>query len=385
MSNPLHQNILKYSNLQGLIKDYIQHPPKKGCVGLIGAPGIGKTAGIESMADDLNKKLSYVACPLFTPGDVLGAAWEKNNKTVFLPTEALDEDAVIFFDELANADRSMQNIANRILLDGELNGRRFKQARFFASNPTSCSEMAEPIPNILVNKTNLYTVDYRWDDMISFITGPHRPNIHPIVAAFIAETKDQFLQVKDWTPLKHGGVATPEVGMPFPSPRAYCDLLSDALYRIDRGLTEITVFDAAYASIGAIAGKAFGDYAVTYKYLPRLSRILAGDYQDFPDSALQGGVALLPLQMMAMFGLLGAAENKAQFGHAVSWIFEQTNKGTLTKDLIRSFAAYCRQGVHKEYYRETLQGYAKKHMKDPKELVSFLKDIMETTAETAQF
>ena len=385
MSNALHANVLKFGQLAGLVKDYIQHPPKKGCLGLIGAPGIGKTQNIETTADDLNKKLSYVACPLYTPGDMLGAAWERDNKTVFLPTEVLDEDAVIFFDELANADRAMQNIANRILLDGELNGRRFKQAKMFASNPTSCSEMAEPIPNILVNKSLLFQVDYRWDDLMSYIVGPQRPNVHPIIAAFIAETKDQYLQVKNWTPLKHGGVDEVEIGTPFPSPRSYTDLLSDALYRIDRGLDCITVFDAAYASIGSVAGKAFGDYAVTYKYLPRLSRILMGEHQDFPDTALQGGIALLPLQMMAMFGLLGAAENKNQFGHAVAWIFEQTNKGTLTKDLIRSFAAYCRQGAHKEYYRETLQGYAKKHMKDPKELVAFLKDIMETTAETAQF
>ena len=384
MSNINADNIIKFDQVASVVKDFILNPPKKGCLGLIGAPGIGKTQGIEDAVDAANKNISYIACPLFTPGDILGAAWEKDGKTVFLPTEALSEHNVIFFDELMNSDRSMQNLANRILLDGELNGRRFPQARIFASNPTTCSALSEPLPNILVNKSILFNVDYRWEHFIQYVTGPLRPKIHPIVAAFIAETKDQFLQVKDWTPLKHAGVATPEVGSPFPSPRSY-DLLSTLLYRIDAQSVDLSTFDAAYATIGAQAGKSFGDYAVTYKYLPRLSKILTGDYQDFPDTALQGGQALLPLQMMAMFGLLGAAEDKTQFTHAVAWIFAQTEKGVLTKDLIRSFAAYCRQGSHKEYYRDVLQGYAKKHMKDPKLLVAFLKDIMESTAEVANF
>lgn len=376
-------NVIRYGQLTALITSFIQNPPKKGCLGIIGAPGTGKTAGVEGICKLLNEKLSYLALPLYTPGDILGAAWEKDGKTVFLPADVLDEDAVIFLDELPNADRSMQNIANRILLDHELNGRHFTKAMIFAGNPTACSEMADPLPNILVNKSVLFEVDYRAEDFLAYATGPMRPNLHPLVPAFIAETKEAYLQVKDWTPLKHGGVPTPEVGSPFPSPRSY-EALSGMLYRIDGGL-DLTAFDAAYATLGAVAGKAFGDYAVCFVYLPSIRKILNGENEQFPEKALMGGVALLPLQMMVMFGCLGAASDKEEFQNATKWIFKQVEAGILTKDLVRAYASYCRHGAHKEYYREVLQKYAKTAYTDPKQLVAFLKDIMESTAEVANF
>lgn len=386
----LPTNIIRYSQLTGIVRDFIKHPPKKGCIGIIGAPGIGKTQGIEDAAHEAGKGISYIAAPLYTPGDLLGAAFpigidapETHGKTKFLPTEVLEEGNVIFFDELPNADRPMQNIANRILLDAELNKRRFPEARIFAGNPPECSEMADPLPNILVNKAFLFQVDYRWDDFIRYATGATRRNIHPLVVAFINETKDRYLQVKDFTPTKHAGVATPAVGSPFPSPRSY-DLLSELLHRIDRGL-DMEIFDAAYSTIGSEAGKAFGDYAVTYKFLPKLSDVVTGKGGEFPAPAMNGGVVLLPLQMMSVFGLIGAADGKTQFRHGVEWLFEQFNKGTVTKDLVRSFWTHASGSHHKEYAREVMQEVAKKLMKDPKALVEFIKDVLDATAKVSGF
>jgi len=344
-------NVIKFSQVSSLVKEIVAHPMDFGCVGFVGAPGVGKTQVIEDVCAAKKKALSYINCSLVGPGELLGAAFPSEDRryTDFLPTRMLDEESVIFFDELANGSRELMNLANRVLLSGELNGRRFKQARLFACNPTTVSELAENLPTILVNKAFLEVVDYRWDDFNRYALNEGHKKIHPGVAAFIQETKDACLQVKDYTPMRHDGVEAPEPGNPFPSPRSY-ELFSGMMRRIESGALDLTSYDAAYATVGAVAGKKLADYLTCAKYLPKTPKILAGEDEIFPEEAYIDGNVMTPIQMMTLYNIMAGIQNKTEMAAGSRWLFNQVKHKVLGTELLKTFAAALQESRFKDVF-----------------------------------
>lgn len=344
-------NTLLFSQVASLIKEVMAHPMDFGCVGLCGAPGIGKTKIIEQTAEKLNKGLSYINCTLVSPGDLLGAAFPSQDRkyTDFLPTRMLDEKNVIFFDELANGSNEIMNLANRTMLDGDLNGRKFKEARFFAYNPTSVSELANELPSILVNKAALFVVDYRHDDFLRYALNEGHKKIHPGVAAFIAETKGAYLMVKDYHPLKHDGVDLPAPGSPFPSPRAF-ELFSNLYKRVESGAFDLNTYEAAYATLGGVSGKKIADYLVCAKYLPKVSKILAGTAEEFPEEAFVDGSVMTPIAMMTLYNILSATGNKTEMENGSKWLFEMVKKNTLGTELLKTYSAALQESRFRDTY-----------------------------------
>ena len=342
-------NVLKFDEFYALLQDYISHPMKNGCLGIMGAPGTAKTAGVEFGVAATGKGLSYVPAPLVTPGELLGVGFPTEDRkfTDFLPSRLVLEENVLFVDELPNAPRSTMNVMNRILLNGELYNRKFPQARIWAGNPVTVSQMAEVLPEILVNKSVMFSMDYRYSDLVHFGLNEGYEVVHPVVTAFVAETRDRYLQVKAFTPLQHDGVATPAPGEPFPSPRSFVDLLTDALIRLERGVLAGDVYRAAYATIGAESGKAFGDYYTMSAYLPRASRILAGSNEEFPAKAYIEGKIMGSIQMMAIYMLLAAAHSDKELANACEWVYEKVKAEEFGQEILRVFTA----AIHQSRFR----------------------------------
>ena len=371
-ANTIILNTLQFSAVASLVKEVMANPMDFGCVGLCGAPGIGKTKIIEQTAEKLGKGLSYINCTLVSPGDLMGAAFPSADRkyTDMLPTRMLDEKNVIFFDEIANGSREIMNLANRTMLDGELNGRRFKEARFFAYNPTTVSELSEELPTILVNKAAIFVVDYRHGDFLRYALNEGHKKIHPGVAAFIAETKDAYLSVKDYHPLKHDGVATPVPGTPFPSPRAY-ELFSNLYRRVESGAFDLNTYETAYATIGGEAGKKLADYLVCAKYLPKVSRILSGATEEFPEEAFVDGSVMTPIAMMTLYNILGGISNKSEMEKGSKWLFEMVKAGTLGTELLKTYAAALQESRFKDSFA-TVVGAVGKEVLGAKEFGAFM-------------
>lgn len=353
-------NVIRFDKVASLVKEVMANPMDFGCVGLCGAPGIGKTKIIEQTAAKLKKGLSYINCTLVSPGDLLGAAFPSTDRkfTDFLPTRMLEENNVLFWDELANASREIMNLANRTMLDGELNGRRFKEARFFAYNPTSVSEMAEELPTILVNKASIFIVDYRYEDFLRFALNEGHKVIHPGVAAFVQEYKDSFLMVKDYTPLKHDGIELPIPGSPFPSPRAY-ELFSGLYKRVESGALDLNTYEVAYSTIGSIAGKKLADYLVCARYLPRVSKILAGDAEVFPEEAYVDGAVITPISMMTLYNILGGISNKSEMENGSKWLFQMVKNNVLGTELLKTYATALQESRFKDTFASVVGGVGK--------------------------
>lgn len=344
-------NTLKFSELFATLKDYISHPPRTRCLGILGAPGTGKTDGVEAAAELMGKPLSYVNAPLITPGDLLGAAFPSPDRqwTDFLPSRLLMEDSVLFIDELPNSNHATMNAMNRVLLNGELYGRRFREARIWAGNPSTTSSVAEILPEILINKSTIFVVDYQYSDLLDFALNAGSGRLHPVVAAFIAETRNRYLQVKAYTPYQLEGVATPAPGDPFPSPRSY-ENLSDDLRRVEARRVPFDVYRAAYATIGAEAGGAFGDFYTVAEYLPSVQRILAGSNPRFPEAAFVDGKVITTLQIMCLYSILAAVQDEAELSSSCRWVFHNVKIGLFGQELLRTFTTVLMNSRFKDKF-----------------------------------
>jgi hypothetical protein len=353
-------NVIRFDKVQNLIREVIGNPLDFGCVGLCGEPGIGKTQIIEDTAAKLKKGLSYVNCTLVSPGDLLGAAFPSSDRkyTEFLPSRILDENNVIFFDEIANGSNEVLNLANRTLLSGELNGRRFKEARLFAYNPTTVSEMAQELPTILVNKAAIFVVDYTSEDFLRYALGDGHKKIHPGVAAFIAETGERYMRVKDYHPLKREGVALPTPGSPFPSPRAL-ELFSSLYKRVEMGSIDMTSYEVAYATLGAEAGKKLADYLVCSKYLCSTQKILAGNEEKFPEEAFVDGALMTPIMYMQLYNLLASINDKRGMENAAKWVFTQTKQEIMGTETLKVFATALQESRFKDSFASVVGGVGK--------------------------
>ena len=380
-------NIIPFRKLQPIIMDWMQHPAEIGCMGLIAEPGIGKTSLWRQCIRDLALKGSYFNAGMMSLADLLGCATpnQEFTHTLFLPHMEFDPEGHVLVDELTNApDRGTFTGLSNLLLEGRIPGHphTYNKSRMFACNPTGTSDLAEDLPRILVNRSVLYGIEYEYTDFLNYALNEGVRKIHPVVAAFIQETRDNYLHVKEWTPNKKAGVDTPAPNSPFPTPRAY-ELLSDRLWRMERGVPT-SVFEEGYATVGEVAGKHFGDYYSVAKYLPKVSNILDGQAEDFPQAAFKSGKVLGPLQMMVVFSLLASAQDQDQFVNGCTWLFAQLKKETVGRELLRTFADAAKDSIHKSYQHDVLNALGSKAM-GGKEWTGFLLGSLKSAKEASNF
>jgi hypothetical protein len=382
-------NIIKFNKMGAIIKDWVKNPnPNIGVMGFMGAPGIGKTSIIRQACVEAGKELSYINAGIITMNDLMGCATPDADfrHTRFLPPQGLlDANNPLFIDELTNfSDRSVACALSNLLLEGIIPGHptRYNEARMYACNPTGVSELAETIPRILVNRGALYMIDYEYADFVNYALNVGVKRVHPVVASFIQETKENYLHVKEFTCSKRAGVETPGPDEPFPTPRAY-ELLSDRLWRMERGLPT-SVFEEAYATIGSTAGKVFGDHWAMSAYMPKVSDILAGKNPQFPEKAFKASTVMSPIQGMVVFGILGAAEDVEQFRNGCEWLFAQLKKETVGRELLRTFADAAKDSVHRAYQHECLNALGSKAM-GAKDWTQFLLGSLKSAKEASNF
>ena len=241
-----HLNIIAFNKVAPILKDYIEHPGDMGCLGLMGEPGVGKTSIYRQVVRDCGFSGNYFNAGMMTLGELSGCAAPNKEftHTVMLPLAHFDPTQPSMVDELTNSpDRSVFTGLSNFLVEGVIPGHPhvYNQARIYACNPPGCSELAEDLPRIILNRGDLFLVDYEHTDFLNYAFNEGIKKIHPVVAAFIQETKENYLHVKEFTPRKLYGVELPAPNTPFPSARAF-ELLSKGLYRMERGVPT-TVFE----------------------------------------------------------------------------------------------------------------------------------------------
>ncbi len=377
-------NQISFETYLNILESIVTNPPKNGCTGFFGGPGVAKTQGLQSVCAKMGKSLSLVVSPLVSVGDLMGCAFPDydTSRTVFLGTELLDEKSVIAFDELNNADKTIHNAACTVLETGWLHKRKFEEARVWMANPTAVSELADTLPRILMNRGDCYILNYTIADLMKFALNEGRERFHPYVLAFLQETGDRYLQVKKFTPTEHDGVEIPELDMPFPSPRSW-ERLSERLHRRDNGLN-IPMSTLAYANVGDTAGKAFTDYTAYSEYVPSVRDVINGKEVNFPEKSKLDGVILGPVQCMTVFSLLSVAASKKEFQVGSDWIVRKTQAGEIGRDLFRTFLQMCPGTAHKPYFAPVVRDLLDKHF-PKKEAEAWVREIVKTAASAQAF
>lgn len=382
-------NSIRFNKIKPIMMDAIQYPSEIGCLGFIAGPGIGKTNIWRQSVRDCNEEGSYFNAGISSLADLLGCGTPDADfkKTIYLPHSEFNENNHIMVDELTNApDRGTFTALSNLMLEGCIPGHptKYKKSRTFACNPGYASDLAEPIPAILINRSALYAVEYDWTDFINYALNEGIRKIHPSVIAFVTETKNRYLQVKEFTVNKKDGVDTPGKDEPFPTPRSF-ELLSDRLRRMERGLPT-TVFEESYATVGMEAGKAFGDHYAVAEYLPKVSRILEGHNEAFPDKAYAPGSkhVMGPLAVMTVFNVLTAAETVDQYRAGSEWLFTNLKKGAISRDIMRTYADASKESIHATYAHETLNALGAKIL-GAKEWTAFLVGTLQVNEEASRF
>lgn len=107
---------------------------------LIGEAGIGKTAMIKDIADELKLKLVDLPVQLMNPEDLLGLPVVKEGKTEFTkPTWFPDGQAVIFLDEINRASNRIRGALLKLLYEKTVAGAPLPQGTLMAAamNPAT--------------------------------------------------------------------------------------------------------------------------------------------------------------------------------------------------------------------------------------------------------
>lgn len=119
---------------------------------LKGSPALGKSATVRAIAEHFKLKLIDIRLPQEDPVCLNGALSVTGNRSTFLPPERfpLESDAVpegyqgwlIFFDEIADAPRSIQSAAYRILLEREIGAYKLHSKAFMVAAGNRVSDRA---------------------------------------------------------------------------------------------------------------------------------------------------------------------------------------------------------------------------------------------------
>lgn len=275
----------------------------KSSVFMWGAPGIGKSSVVRSVATQLNLELIDVRLSQLAPTDLRGLPiistdsmkWATPN---FLPTES-DSRGVLFLDEFNMCSGSMMGIAQQLILDRKVGdyslpaGWTIIAAGNRASDRAAVSVMPAPVANRFIH----FHLDAHLDDFKTVAYSTFAKN------GISAHTIGQVLGFLNFKP---DLLNTPKIGasdLQFPTPRSW----ENAMRLIDLGIEP----EHAIGEATSIQLKA---YLRLYSALPNLDNILAGKSE--PMRAKSDPSVIYAV----VSSLISKSETTTQYVNALAWI-----------------------------------------------------------------
>jgi hypothetical protein len=294
------------------LSDFLKLCFRSGKVGrpvyVSGPPGIGKTAIINDVAKDLSMTAVTLIAAQMDPTDIKGIPALIDGKMVWVAPEQLKAMAntILFFDEIPNADPSVQNSVQQLIHDrkcGELElhpNTRVVAAGNRVTDRAGAGKLTSAISSRFIH-VELQPCWKEWTKWGAQDRGDGSPVINPMVLAFTHYRPELFHQ---FDPNKET----------FPCPRTV-HTLSDLVYENipDRYLKEV----AYHGSVGEAYATEFAAFERVYKDITPTSVVLAN-----PDTAP------LPVEISgkyAMASALSRAATEMNIGSVMTYLkrFEQ--------------------------------------------------------------
>ena len=225
-----------------------------------GAPGIGKSSVVSSVAKNNNYQLIDLRISQLAPTDLRGIPVPKNDKAFWYPPEFLPTEGkgILFLDEINMAPPAVQGIAQQLILDRKVGSYVVPEDWFIWSAGNRKNDYAAvfDMPAPLANRFIHLEVNSTLDEFKEY--------------ALLNDIDDRIISFLNFRPkLLH---KIDKNSPSWPSPRSWD--IANKLLKADLSVD---------AAVGKGAGSEFRSFCKIYKELPKIEPILNGkDKPIFP-------------------------------------------------------------------------------------------------------
>lgn len=260
MSNDMKMNVLSPENAKKVLTHCMQ---EREPVMLWGPPGVGKSSIVQQAAAKLKREVRDIRASQLDPVDLRGLpSIDKDGNTTwhtpqFFPKNA-DSTAIIFFDELPQAEKQTLNASLQAIHDRRIGEYRYPEgvsvvaAGNRVQDGTHSQKLSKAVASRFVTHIE---VEHSLDDFINFGL---EHGIHPSILAFVRHRPDLLM---DFDPRADSNS--------FPCPRTW-HKLSAFLGKLE---PEIEMAFIA-GSVGEGAGAEFTSFLKLSRSLPDLDEIV---------------------------------------------------------------------------------------------------------------
>jgi hypothetical protein len=252
---------------------------------LLGAPGVGKTTIVESIAKAKGWPCKTIIASLHDPTDFLGLPLARGDRTAFLPPEwAVEllsaEEGILFFDEFTLAPPAIQAATLRVVLEGTVGSLRLPPGirRIAAGNPEAETEAAWNLTPPMRNRFMVLHVRPAIQEVVDYFLGgggalsipsvkenwkERVPEKKALVASFLIRNPS----------LLYTEETSKRVGQ-FPSPRAW-EKVAIFLAAAEGALTDEEVFLGVSGLVGEGEAVEFMNF-IAHMDIPSPEELLSG-------------------------------------------------------------------------------------------------------------
>ena len=233
-----------------------------------GAPGIGKSALVETFAEEVGLPCVSLLGSQLAPEDIIGIPQIRGETSEFLPPKmiARKEPYVLFLDELNACSHEVQKAFYSLIYERRIGEYHLPQGSVVigAGNRAQDSAIVKTMSSALVNR--MYHVQLTVDPSV-WLTWAYEHQIHSWVTDYIEQRPDHLFS------------EPPKTEEPFSTPRSW-HMLSDILKEYGAGEKELPEAVLRYLAYGCVSPNHAGQFLAFVKQVGNknlLHDIIAGE------------------------------------------------------------------------------------------------------------
>jgi len=276
-----------------------------------GAPGIGKSSIVKSIAKEKNLDFIDLRLSLLEPTDLKGIPFfdAKTNEGVwakpsFLPKEDDTSEGILFLDEINTAPPSVQASAYQLVLDRKVGDYTLPKgwSIISAGNRESDRGVVYKMPPPLANRFVHFEMEVDFDDWKYWA---YKNAIEPSIISFLSYDKDMLFQFDPTTTQK--GFATPRSW-------EFVDTI------LKSGIDDYLLFETILGTVGKDATVGFMSFRKVMQDLPPLDKILDGSLKSIDvvdDTKLMMAISIGIVNMLKDNQDISTVDNVLQFSLSI--------------------------------------------------------------------
>lgn len=233
-----------------------------------GAPGIGKSALVETFASEVGLPCVSLLGSQLAPEDIIGIPQIKGETSEFLPPKmiARKEAYVLFLDELNACSQEVQKAFYSLIHERRIGEYHLPKGSIVigAGNRMQDSAIVKTMSSALINR--MFHVQLKVNPK-QWLEWAYQANLHPWITGYITQRPDHLFS------------EPPKTEDPYSTPRSW-HMLSDVLKEYGAGNKEVsedTLRMLAYGCVSASHAGMFLSYIKQVKNHYQLNAIIKGD------------------------------------------------------------------------------------------------------------